>query len=408
MIAVRPNLISAGSSTHDVLRLLHEHGPQRQGEIAGHLGISKAACNQHFRKLADDALIEVSEELINGRGAPSQVWKLRGANNYFMGILFSSRTISVTVIDFSDNIVLDESAKISDPADSAGILAKLEWVVDKVYREVRRRDGRIFQTFVSVMGTLASDGTCLHCHHLPGLDGLNLEKELYRLFGLNTYCDACHYTVVQGVTRDLPPNATSLLLNWDEGVGGVISANRQVLNWAGVPAMRNRGLWNIGHIPIVRDGRPCYCGLEGCLEAYTGGRALMDEAGCRELNELIRKIQEDDPQALKVVNAAAELLASSLYWMIELFGVDTIVVLCDFSVVFDKFKDSFMRGLAQMRKQEALDKIQVRASTDTTTKMRLGAALMARHFFFYPDEPRKCRGVYHLPKEHTTLETTGV
>ena len=30
----------------------------------------------------------------------------------------------------------------------------------------------------------------------------------------------------------------------------------------------------IGHSPIVPDGRPCPCGLRGCLEAYTGGAAL--------------------------------------------------------------------------------------------------------------------------------------
>ncbi len=30
----------------------------------------------------------------------------------------------------------------------------------------------------------------------------------------------------------------------------------------------------IGHVPIVPGGRPCVCGLLGCLEAYTGGAAL--------------------------------------------------------------------------------------------------------------------------------------
>jgi glucokinase len=30
----------------------------------------------------------------------------------------------------------------------------------------------------------------------------------------------------------------------------------------------------IGHVPVVPEGRPCACGLRGCLEAYTGGAAL--------------------------------------------------------------------------------------------------------------------------------------
>lgn len=32
----------------------------------------------------------------------------------------------------------------------------------------------------------------------------------------------------------------------------------------------------IGHMQIVPDGRPCHCGLRGCLETYVGGRALAN------------------------------------------------------------------------------------------------------------------------------------
>ncbi len=34
------------------------------------------------------------------------------------------------------------------------------------------------------------------------------------------------------------------------------------------------GAGELGHIPVEPDGRPCACGLRGCLEAYTGGAAL--------------------------------------------------------------------------------------------------------------------------------------
>ncbi len=34
------------------------------------------------------------------------------------------------------------------------------------------------------------------------------------------------------------------------------------------------GAGEVGHIPVVPDGRACACGLRGCLEAYTGGAAL--------------------------------------------------------------------------------------------------------------------------------------
>ncbi|HTO68432.1 MAG TPA: ROK family protein [Myxococcota bacterium] len=34
------------------------------------------------------------------------------------------------------------------------------------------------------------------------------------------------------------------------------------------------GAGEVGHMPVAQHGRPCFCGLTGCLEAYTGGAAL--------------------------------------------------------------------------------------------------------------------------------------
>lgn len=396
MLMNRQNFVEAGTSAHNVLRLLFEHGPQRQKDIAKHLGITNAASNQHFRKLADETLIKVYGEVINKRGAPSQIWGLCNENNYFMGILFYSRTISVSLIDFAGNLITKKSRSLSNPADSTELRNKLRQTVREIYSGQQNKEGRILQVFIAINGTISRDGTCLHCHHLSGLDGLNLEKELYNDFGLASYCDTSHYAMIQGETKDLPPTTTSLLLNWDEGVGGVITSNQQILNWAGIPANRNRGLWDIGHIPIVKDGVACYCGQRGCLEAYVGGYALTRKIpDCDDMNELIRRIQKNNPPALKIIREAAELLGASLYWLLELFGVDRIVIIGGFASVFKEFKDAFQQGLAQMYTPDALKQIHLIASGNTLERMQLGVGVMARYFFFYPEEPRKCRGVVH-------------
>ncbi len=80
------------------------------------------------------------------------------------------------------------------------------------------------------------------------------------------------------------------------------------------------GAGEIGHIPVVPDGRLCACGLRGCLEAYTGGAALA--ARIREdlragAKTLIRDFVGGDParvnarvwvDALRAGDAYAERL----------------------------------------------------------------------------------------------------
>ncbi|WP_127841182.1 ROK family glucokinase [Actinomyces wuliandei] len=61
---------------------------------------------------------------------------------------------------------------------------------------------------------------------------------------------------------------SALVVAIGTGVGGaVIADGRLVRGAAGFAA-------EIGHINVVPDGRPCGCGLYGCLERYASGTAL--------------------------------------------------------------------------------------------------------------------------------------
>ena len=62
------------------------------------------------------------------------------------------------------------------------------------------------------------------------------------------------------------------MLTLGTGVGGAIISDGQL----------RRGGFGIagelGHIRVVRDGRPCGCGLKGCVEQYASGTALLNAA----------------------------------------------------------------------------------------------------------------------------------
>lgn len=59
-----------------------------------------------------------------------------------------------------------------------------------------------------------------------------------------------------------------VFLTMSTGIGGGLIFDGQLYRGA------RYGAGEIGHIPVVPDGRLCLCGLRGCLEAYTGGAAL--------------------------------------------------------------------------------------------------------------------------------------
>lgn len=392
------NLISPG--THDVLRLLYENGTTRQSDIAEKLGITKAACNQHFRRLVNAGLITAENGVATRIGRPAQSWHINREDNCFLGLAFSSdsRELSGICIDFSGRPVFRETETVSFEMSGEELLEKTENLIMKAVRFIRRSSGRILQSFIGVHGTISPDGTILRDPLLPGLNGINLEAALSGICGIPIFTDTSNYAVAHFLTADLPADSTVLLLTWDKGISGSVIAGHELLNWASVPAKRNRGLWNPGHIPIVRNGRACYCGKKGCLEAYAGGRAIFEshpEFGAADFETMLRKAPEN-PAIRSAIREGAKLLAESQYSLLELFGVDRIIVSGAFAECFTLWEDAFRAGLETMRLPEEAAQIRLSARSNIAEVYRVGAALMARHYYFYPDLPRKCRGVYKI------------
>ncbi|MFH8253317.1 ROK family protein, partial [Microbacterium sp. B2969] len=63
-----------------------------------------------------------------------------------------------------------------------------------------------------------------------------------------------------------------VMLTLGTGVGGAVILNGELYRGGhGIGA-------ELGHMRFTRDGRPCGCGQNGCLEQYASGRALQREA----------------------------------------------------------------------------------------------------------------------------------
>ncbi|MFK4115037.1 ROK family glucokinase [Microbacterium sp. NPDC006705] len=63
-----------------------------------------------------------------------------------------------------------------------------------------------------------------------------------------------------------------VMLTIGTGVGGAIVLDGELLRGGHGAAAE------LGHLRVVRDGRPCGCGQDGCLEQYASGRAIQREA----------------------------------------------------------------------------------------------------------------------------------
>jgi len=101
----------------------------------------------------------------------------------------------------------------------------------------------------------------------------------------------------------------------------------------------------IGHIAIDSKGKPCICGLRGCLVTLVGGRALIESAyelagdypgsplasGIPTAGDIEKAALDGDSLALRIVNEAANHLGSAVASMMNLLNPSHVIIGGDFA-----------------------------------------------------------------------------
>ncbi len=400
---MRTGTIEYGSAAHQVLKLIYERGVVSQMDVARELAITKAACNLHFLRLKEENIITPEVLPASGRGCPSSSWRINAAGNYFMGIYLYYNELAVSVADFDGKMLFNCKYHVSAGITGRELAAQLVAAAGEGCRWIAEHDGVLHQTFFCAGGVITQDGVFESLASAPGVTAFAPEEILRKDPGISCYADTLHHAYVQRECRSFPEDSTVLMLNWGSTFGGTPVNKCQLLVAGSLDCRRNRGIWNIGHISVNKDGPECYCGKHGCLEQYVGGNAISARhpaIGKTDMDALLALLEKGDAVAISLLQEAAKQTASALYWLIELLGIDTIHFTGSFAPFFKYYQAAFREELCKMYSEEAAALFTICASESPENVLGEGAALMARHFFFYPEAAKACRGAYRSTLLH--------
>lgn len=154
--------------------------------------------------------------------------------------------------------------------------------------------------------------------NLPGWTGTRIAEELAPVVGLPVIVenDANALAAAESQFGAARGSKDFVCVTLGTGVGGgCYTAGR--LNH-GAHYFANA----LGHIPIVMDGVPCTCGLNGCLEVYANAAALLRYAGGAFI---------DAEQVVAAANAGNPAAESAMLQYVKhlAFGLSSIVHLLD-------------------------------------------------------------------------------
>jgi glucokinase len=190
--------------------------------------------------------------------------------------------MAAAIVD-SDGRILDR-AQADTPADHDGE-AVFATVVDVIER-VRSGFTALTVCGVGCGGPMERGGERVSPLHTPAWRQFPLRGRLRALTGLDVFIDndAKALALGEGWVGAARGHDSFIGMVVSTGIGGGIVLDGRLLDG------QSGNAGHIGHVVVEPDGRPCFCGGRGCLEAEASGRAIAEITG---------RPAEDAPQELR-------------------------------------------------------------------------------------------------------------
>lgn len=284
-----------------------------QMELAQKLTLSWPTVLQNVKELAELGLVmEVGQyESTGGRKAKAYA-PVKDAR-LAVGLDLTGNHVSVVLVDLSGQIVRYQRKTLRFSLDDA-YMRELDELVQSM---VGDDEEKILGVGISLPGIVDNKAQCLRYSHILGLRDV-FTGAFSR--GLPYSCSFINDANAAGLAEVYGTSDAGNLvyLSLSNSVGGAILTDGSLYTGNHLRA------GEFGHNTLVPDGRPCYCGKNGCLDAYCSARLLSDRAD-GNLAAFFDGVREGDAEKQALWQEYLNYLAVAVNNLHMSFDCDVIV-----------------------------------------------------------------------------------
>ena len=235
--------------------------------------------------LEQEILVEVGEyESTGGRRAKSLA--INGKMAYVVGMDITPTHVAYVLIDLSGSVLKYGRAKRVF-RDSKEYYRDVVYDIERFISSSKIDQERILGIGVAIPGNINAEEKILIKSHALNLEGVNLKlTEGFAPYPMHFGNDAI-YLFLSSTIGSAIQKSGSLHLGKDRKAG------------------------EVGHVILVPNGRPCYCGKKGCVDSYCSVQALEKESGM-QLVEFMQLVEKRDPSVMKIWDEYLDYLAITI------------------------------------------------------------------------------------------------
>jgi len=318
---------SAPYNRRIVLDVIRRQGSMSRKEIVDTVSLSPQTVANITRDLESIGLI-VSRRLKaeKSRGQPPIAFELNPRGGSSIGISLEPGRASAALVNLVGEVLKRREVEVDTHNQRKTLDVMVGIVKDLVARSSSTErlwgigvalPGPLASTDISFVGPTALEGWT----NLEVLDELRDTTRLHVFYSVDSVAGALGESLF-GVAKSLD---NFFYMHFGVGLGGTLVVNRSAYKGA------NGNATEIGHIPIVPNGKSCYCGNSGCLERYLSLQSLSEALGLSEIADhgrgaLPQLLADKDPRLMAWCQEAAGHLRNAVCVVENLLDPKTIVI----------------------------------------------------------------------------------
>jgi predicted NBD/HSP70 family sugar kinase len=311
------------------LRSVILSGQTSRAELARESGLSVASVTNLASELISEGLIIEAGSVASSGGRPVTLLAPNLEGAYFLGADVGERGVAVELFDLSMTRIDREFRGGREGEPIEAIASDLDEALNALQSRNPRAWSRLVGIGLGLPGIVETDvdgHQTLYAQSLgwPPLPVAQLISHDIPVFAENGAKTQAMAELWDGSARGV---GEALVVLLGRGVGLAIVSNGELARGLTSSA----GEW--GHLKIVRGGRLCRCGGYGCVEAYLGADAILEQwraaggefegTGWRAVGDLL---DSGDPAAIAVVDDIVGTLGSALGGLVNLTNPARVVI----------------------------------------------------------------------------------
>jgi predicted NBD/HSP70 family sugar kinase len=389
---------SSAETRSAVLDLIRTSGGISRVDLARRSALTEATISKIVRELLTAGIVVESGYAQSTGGKRPVLLRLNGGGAHALGLTLDFHRC-VIVLCGADGTELARSEAQGTGFDEPGVaLDRLAAAVDGLLEREGVDRASVAGIGVAAAGRRGSPlAGVVDTSFFDVWEPFPLEAELERRTGLPVLrendADAAalgEYWTSPQATRDF------VAVYMSHGIGAGIVINGAIYRGAS----GNAG--EIGHTTVDPDGAPCWCGSRGCLETVSSPRAIVrtalaDDAlrgrlgvdegtpPARVYGRFLELAAGEDPQAVAILDRAAESFAAAVVALVNTLDLDLVVLSGPgFAGAGEAFLTAARARVEQTAFMRELHPIVVRQSVAGPDTAALGAASVVLHRHLTP------------------------